>query len=510
MDASFPLVDTRGLLTGDLNSFLLRPTTDSVSRLKKTSLRIVSITAALLASMAALLVQYAQVKPGFVRAADSRPNILFVLTDDLDDRASSMAHMGALRSLVTHRGVTLKNAYVTQSLCSPARASILRGQYPHNTGVTSNARGEYADFASSGREASTYATWVHGAGYQTAYFGKYLNGYGTMRMPPGWDRWFAGSARATTERFNDQGTEARYDPSKHLYEDILRDKALAWLKNRDRSKPFLAVMATHAPHTPATPAPRHASLFPNAELPKPPSFDEKNVSDKNGWIRQRSLLGRSRIDDMKRLHRRRLRVMEGVDEMLKAVLSELRDEGELSNTYVFFTSDNGFHFGEHRFREGKGTSYQEDIAVPMIVSGPGVAEGVTRPQIVLDQDLGPTFAEIADARTPSFVDGRSFLPVLGAGPPSSSRWRSAFLINSPHTDKTRWLKSMPKNLALRTSRYEYIDYARGKSELYNMGRDPYQTHSLMANPPDALTQLGNRLKKLRDCKGAACKAAEGP
>ena len=202
--------------------------------------------------------------------------------------------------------------------------------------------------------------------------------------------------------------------------------------------------------------------------------------------------------------------MEGVDEMLKAVLSELRDEGELSNTYVFFTSDNGFHFGEHRFREGKGTSYQEDIAVPMIVSGPGVAEGVTRPQIVLDQDLGPTFAEIADARTPSFVDGRSFLPVLGAGPPSSSRWRSAFLINSPHTDKTRWLKSMPKNLALRTSRYEYIDYARGKSELYNMGRDPYQTHSLMANPPDALTQLGNRLKKLRDCKGAACKAAEGP
>jgi N-acetylglucosamine-6-sulfatase len=203
--------------------------------------------------------------------------------------------------------------------------------------------------------------------------------------------------------------------------------------------------------------------------------------------------------------------MEGVDEMLKAVLSRLRDEGELANTYVFFTSDNGFHFGEHRFHQGKETSYQEDIAVPMIVRGPGVAEGTARQQMVLNQDLAPTFAEIAGAPTPSFVDGRSFLPVLGDSPPSTSQWRSAFLINSPHTDKTGWMKRMPKNLAVRMSRYEYIEYARGKSELYNMTRDPYQTHSIMPAPPEgALTQLRNRLGQLRACKGSECKAAEGP
>jgi N-acetylglucosamine-6-sulfatase len=477
---------------------------------KKTVLRIVSITAALLASLMAPAVQTVQVKPNFARAADPRPNILLVLTDDLDDRASSIAHMGALRSLITDRGVTLKNAHVTQSQCCPSRASILRGQYPYNTGVTSNATREYADFASSGREDSTYATWVHGAGYQTAYFGKYLNAYDTTRIPDGWDRWFAGSGRATTQHFNDQGTQVRYDPSEHPYEDVLRHKALAWLKNRDRSKPFLAVLATHAPHTPAIPAPRHAALFPEARLPKPPSFDEKDVSDKNRWIRRRSLLSRAEMDDMERLHRERLRVMEGVDEMLKAALLELREEGKLSDTYVFFTSDNGFHFGEHRFHAGKQTPYQEDVAVPMIVRGPGVAEGVARDQIVLDQDLGPTFAEIAGAQTPGFVDGRSFLPVLGASPPSSSRWRSAFLINSPHTDKRGWLKGMPTNLAIRTPRYEYIDYLRGKSELYDMARDPYQTHSLMANPPDAFTQLRNRLGQLRGCKGQGCRTAEGP
>jgi N-acetylglucosamine-6-sulfatase len=146
----------------------------------------------------------------------------------------------------------------------------------------------------------------------------------------------------------------------------------------------------------------------------------------------------------------------------------------------------------------------------MIVSGPGVAKGVTRKQMVLNQDLGPTFAEIADAKTPSFVDGRSILPVLDGNPPSSSRWRDAFLINSPHTEKPGWMKGMPSNLAVRTPGYEYIDYLRGKSELYNMTRDPYQMHSLMANPPDApLKQLRNRLGQLRDCKGKECMKAEG-
>jgi N-acetylglucosamine-6-sulfatase len=445
------------------------------------------------------------------QAADPRPNILLVVTDDLDDRADSIARMESLRSLVTNRGVTFRNAYVTQALCCPSRASMLRGQYPHNTGVVDN-NGEYGDFVSSGREANTFATWVNDAGYQTAYFGKYLNGYNTTRIPAGWDRWFSDMGRSKLQNFNDQGRKVFFNPRKHLFEDVLRDNAIGWLRqDRDPAAPFLAVLSTHAPHSPAVPARRHADLFPGADLPRPESFNEKKVDDKNGWIRRLDPLQRDEIGEMETLYRNRLRVMEGVDEMLEDVLLELRAQGELENTYVFFTSDNGFHFGEHRFHQGKQTSYEEDIAVPMIVSGPGVAAGVTRQQIVLNQDLAPTFAEIAGATVPPFVDARSFLPVLGDAPPAASQWRDAFLVNSPATNATGWLKTMPNNLAVRTPRYELIDYARGTDELYDMDRDPHQAHSIISSPPaGVLDEMRANLADLRNCAGQECVAAEGP
>ena len=449
---------------------------------------------------------------------DQRPNILLVVTDDLDDRPGSIAHMENLRALVTERGVTLENAFVTQALCCPSRASMLRGQYPHNTGVTTNSGEDYRDFVSSGKEANTFATWLHDAGYQTAYFGKYLNGYATTRIPEGWDRWFSDYGRSKEQRFNDQGSLVRFDPDRHLFEDVLRDEATEWLNGRDgTSPPFLAVLSTHAPHSPATPARRHAGLFASANLPKPESFNEKQVSDKNGWIRRLEPQSRDDIDEMERLYRNRLRVMEGVDEMIRDVLAEL-DPQELQNTYVFFTSDNGFHFAEHRFHQGKQTSYEEDVAVPMIVSGPGVDAGATRRQIVLNQDLAPTFADIANIEEylppeelPTFVDGRTFLPVLDASPPATSEWREAFLVKTPATNATGWLKHMPNNLAVRTPRYEYIDYSKGKDELYDMQRDPYQVNSILDNPPaGVLEQMKADLSDLRNCDADECAAAEGP
>ena len=207
---------------------------------------------------------------GEVQKRPQMPNILFILTDDLDDDSESIAHMENLRSLITNRGMTLENAYVTQSLCCPSRASILRGQYPHNTGVTTNRAEDYAEFVSSGREASTFATWIHDAGYQTAYFGKYLNGYDTTRIPPGWDRWFSDFGRSEDQQFNDQGTLVTFDPDRYLFEDVLRDKTLEWLEDRDDSKPFLAVISTHAPHGPAIPAPAPRQPLPgrrSAEAP---------------------------------------------------------------------------------------------------------------------------------------------------------------------------------------------------------------------------------------------------
>jgi N-acetylglucosamine-6-sulfatase len=202
--------------------------------------------------------------------------------------------------------------------------------------------------------------------------------------------------------------------------------------------------------------------------------------------------------------------MEGVDEMLEAVVSELRAQGELDNTYIFFTSDNGFHMGQHRLSQGKETAYEEDIAVPMIVRGPGVPADATRQQLVLNQDLAPTFADIADASVPNFVDGRSFLSVLGDNPPDA--WRTSFLVQARVTEKRlQLITPMPTNIALRTARYEYIDYPRGKDELYDMDRDPYQIDSIQASAPtDVLAQIRAQLKSLEGCGGDECRAAEGP
>ncbi len=165
-------------------------------------------TTLLLAFMGSALLLACGVLAGFGQTGASaqtqeRPNILVVVTDDLDDRAGSIAYMGSLRSLVADRGVTFSNAYVTQALCCPSRASTLRGQYPHNTGVDENNGGDYREFVSSGKEADTFATWVQDSGYRTTYFGKYLNGYDTERMPEGWDRWFSDMGRSKLQNFND-------------------------------------------------------------------------------------------------------------------------------------------------------------------------------------------------------------------------------------------------------------------------------------------------------------------
>src|SRR5215216_5775766 len=155
------------------------------------------------------------------------------------------------------------------------------------------------------------------------------------------------------------------------------------------------------------PAPRDENDYPAISLPHPPSFDEKNVSDKPGWVSDNPPLSLEQKRYMEELYRKRLQSMLAVDDMIGELVGALHDSGELDNTYIFFTSDNGFHLGEHRLSAGKWTPYEEDIRVPLIVRGPGVPEGETLPHMVLNNDLAPTFADLAGAEPPSFVDGRS-------------------------------------------------------------------------------------------------------
>ena len=191
-------------------------------------------------------------------------------------------------------------------------------------------------------------------------------------------------------------------------------------------------LGTKAPHAPA-PRPPPRERLPGVPVPRPPSFDEEDVSDKPAWVRDNPPLDPEQIASHEDLYRKRLQSMLAVDDMIGRLVDALRKNGELDNTYIFFTSDNGFHMGQHRLTTGKWTAYEEDIRVPLIVRGPGVPEGRTLPHLVLNNDFAPTFADLAGAKTPYFVDGRSLVPLLTddlpsrmtGGKPSSWRpWRS--------------------------------------------------------------------------------------
>jgi N-acetylglucosamine-6-sulfatase len=218
---------------------------------------------------------------------------------------------------------------------------------------------------------------------------------------------------------NENGKLVRYGSRADDYlTDVVARKSIDFIKRAAaEGQPFFIHLALYVPHSPATPAPRHAQLFPDAQLPRPPSFNEPDVSDKPSFIRNRPLLTERQIAQMQDLYRKRLQSLQAVDEMLASLIATLQATGQLEHTYIFFTSDNGFHMGEHRLNSGKQTAYEEDIRVLLIVRGPGVPAGRVLEHLTGNIDLAPTFAELGRAAIPDFVDGRSLVPLLSSTPP---------------------------------------------------------------------------------------------
>ncbi len=444
------------------------------------------------------------------------PNVILILTDDLtveDLNPTTLKHMPNIKSLLVEQGTTFDNAFVTNSLCCPSRATILRGQYTHNHQILSNdpPLGGFEKFRALGHENSTMATWVKDRGYRTALFGKYLNGYDDTYIPPGWDEWYALTGNYLSHTFNENGHLVDYDPESYNDTDVISEKATDYIRRTagadppffTADRPFLMWIGTKAPHQPANPAPRDEDAYPGVSLPRPPSFDEKDVSDKPDWISDNPPLSVEQKKYMEELHRKRLQSMLAVDDMVGDLIKALRQTGKLDNTFIFFTSDNGFHLGEHRLGAGKWTAYEEDIRIPLIVRGPGVPEGRTLHQMVLTNDFAPTFADLAGAKTPSFVDGRSFKPLLTDDPTPPEDWRKRFVIESvaerggvpqpPFINESTvaplltgdplpsdWRRSSAANAksseewgrpwmkALRTQNYVYVDYKTGEHELYDL------------------------------------------
>ncbi|HEV2743612.1 MAG TPA: sulfatase/phosphatase domain-containing protein, partial [Rubrobacter sp.] len=272
-------------------------------------------------------------------------------------------------------------------------------------------------------------------------------------------------------------------------------------------------LSPNAPHFPSYYAPRHAGMFTDTPLPRPTSFNEADVSDKPAWVRNKPPLTSAKISDLTRFYRDRLRSLQSVDDMVGRLVGALEDTGELSNTYIVFTSDNGIYLGEHRL-EAKAAAYNAAPRVPLLIRGPGVPEGTSRSQMVLNNDFAPTFARWAGVAPPAFVDGRSLKPLLTPSPPTS--WRSAFLVEHRRSpEEFANVRAIPDYSAIRTSRYNYVEYATGERELYDLSADPTELTNIYGSAPRTLiSDLHARLDKLKTCKRAdtsatSCTTAEG-
>lgn len=387
-------------------------------------------------------------------------NILVILSDD--QRYDTMEYMPRTRALIFDQGITFTRTYITTPSCCPSRASLLTGLYAFNHGVHVNQ---------DSLEKRTFMEDFQAAGFFTGLVGKYLNSWdGSMR--PEYDFWvsFAGGASPYFDpSLNVQGEWI--DHSGYMtyilgdYAQEFLDQALA------QEAPFILLFTPNAPHEPSDPAPGDEALYPDLPLYRPPSFNEEDVSDKPEWVQGYESLTDERIEEIDQLRLRMIQTLNALDQEVEGLLTRLEEAGELDNTFVIYLSDNGYFWGEHRRRRGKGYAWEESIRVPFAVRYPAlVPEAQEDDHLVSNIDLAPTLYQLAGLELPTGMDGMSLIPLLVGEP----EWRDRLVIEN-------WVRFGPY-AAVRTERYLYVEWESERPELYDMEEDPYQLENQADNP----------------------------
>lgn len=437
---------------------------------------------ALALSLGALAV--AGVRPQPAPAADPRPNVVLIVTDD--QSPDSFPHdppvMPKLQAMVedpADHWVSFTNAFLSTPLCCPSRASILTGRYDVHTGVRTNRDGHRLD------PSSTVAAWLHDAGYRTALVGKYVNGYpfdGVPFVPVGWDRWLAKRQGAQSTAYYDHVLLDQRLPvgrgraPEDYLTDVLTDAAVGFIRTTPADRPFFLMVTPTAPHRPWTPAPRHVGAFAGLRIAEPPSLGETDVSDKPAWVRALPEMAPGRRAQLTEIRRRSFETLRAVDDLVDEVVQVLADRGELDRTVLFFLTDNGFSFGEHRW-VGKTCPYEECIRTPFLVRFPGAAARED-PHLVSNVDLAPTIADLAGVPLAVPVDGLSLLTVLEDR--SAGLRDAVFLDYVGDAHVTGWS-------AVRTDGFVYVEYVTGERELYDLEGalgepDPFQLDNRVDDP----------------------------
>lgn len=482
----------------------------------RTAALVIGVTSAACGGSGAAAPTSATPTPTATPAAAAKPNIILVLLDDGED--AMISSMPRIRANFIDRGLRFTNAFSNTPLCGPSRANILSGQFAHNTRVIGNVGSDagYPAWRAGGYDANSLGPWLKAAGYRTGIFGKYQNDYPTSApsetfVPPGWDDWRAVmSDRAASNdlyTLNENGTLNRYESPSGYQADILSARLQSFLRAAETndSQPFFAFLSLGAPHTPTAPAARHLSAYSGATAPRGPSFNEADMSDKPRWLQdQTPLIDAATIQGIDDDYRGSLQAMLAVEEAMDALFQTLDQLGETSNTYVFFTSDNGLHRGEHRLRGGKNTPYEESIRMPFYVRGPGVPAARTIEHLSGLVDLVPTFLALAGTTIPASVDGMSLAPLLTATPPSTTAWRQEMLIE--HPGGAGLPVRIPPYYAVRTATELYAEYDNFENEYYDLRTDPSQLQNLARSASSStLARLSARVAALKACRGSACR-----
>jgi len=412
-------------------------------------------------------------------AAAAPRNIVLILTDDQRYDA-----LGVLNpyfdtpnlDALAQGGILFEHAFVTTALCSPSRGSILTGQWAHRHGVLDNVTALPED-------TPTFPRMLQGAGYETAFIGKWHMGGESDAPRPGFDHWisFRGQGVYLNQVFNVNG---KATPTQGHNVDRVTDFALEFLRT-PREKPFMLYVSHKAVHADFVPAERHAGSYTGRQYAHPDTMadTEENYAGKPAWVRAQRNTWHG-VDgmynntvDFDDFTRRYAETLRSVDDSVGKIVAELKAQGLLESTLLVFMSDNGFMFGEHGLID-KRTMYEESIRVPFIAHCPELfAGGQRRAQMVLNVDICPTFLEAAGVDIPETVQGRSFLPML-TRPDAPGRDAFAYTYF--------WERDFPQTptvLGVRTDRYKLMRFHGifDRYELYDLQADPHETNNLIGD-----------------------------
>ena len=450
-------------------------------------------------------------------AQDTRPNVVVVMTDD--QTAASLASMPQVNGLLAADGTNFTQTVASFPLCCPSRATNLTGQYAHNHGVLHNA-GLFGGMDALDH-TNTMPVWLSAAGYRTMHIGRYLNGY-EMRhgIPFGWTDWHgsphSGAFNYASWKVNENGVLRSY-PSPDRPDDYLTDfqtrRAVELIEDAaPAANPFYLSLWYTAPHRGAprdpddpprpgtpSPAPRHRDAFAGQSMPRPPNFNEANMYDKPQVVADRPRFTPELTAAVEENWRQELESLLSVDEGVAQIVEALRRTGELENTLIVYTSDNGFMHGEHRALAEKVLPYEPSIRIPLVMRGPGIPRGRVDPRLVANIDVPATILDATGVSPGRAQDGRSLLDLVAD---AGEEWGRDILIENGNG-----ANGVPTYRGIRTYRFLFVDHrTTGERELYDLVEDPFQLQSV--DGQDRYRQVQRdfvtRLRTLRTCAGASC------